>query len=477
VLPVYVAEPEMWRLPYASARQGAFVAESLAERRRDLAGLGAPLVLRVGDAVAELERLRAAEGITDLVSHEEIGNAWTYARDLRIAAWAREARVAWTELPQRAVVRPLASRDGWARRRERVVRDPVAMVPALRGLVAEPGRIPAARDLGMAPDPCPGRQSGGRRNAEAVLASFLAVRGRDYRSDMSTPVAGEHGCSRLSAHLARGTISVREVAQALLVRQEEARAARDGWAGSLRSFSSRLAWRDHFSQKLASDPSVEVRARHRGRDALRPREPDRVRLAAWAAGETGLPFLDACVRYARATGWLNFRMRAMVQAVASYHLWLDWRAAGPVTARLWTDYDPGIHRPQTQMQSGTTGMDTPCIHNPVEQGCDQDPTGAFTRRWVPELAAVPDRLLQEPWLWDGAPGLLGRGYPHALVDVRRAAAEARALIGAARRSPTSRAEAERVRARHGSLKPPAARGEREARAARPRDRAQASLEP
>ena len=454
VVPLYVAEPEMWRLPDASARQWAFVAESLAELRSDLAALGAPLVVRVGDAVEELERLRAEHAVTDVVSHEETGNAWTYARDRRVAAWARGQGVRWMELPQRAVTRALATRDGWARRREAFVRAPVAVVPGLCGHGVEPGGVPSARDLGLAPDPCPGRQPGGRRNAEAVLASFLRVRGRTYRTDMSSPVAGEHGCSRLSAHLAWGTISVREVAQALAARQVEARAAGDGWAASLRSFSSRLAWRDHFSQKLESDPDIETHAMHSTLDGLRPREPDAARLHAWAEGETGLPFLDACMRYARATGWLNFRMRSMVQAVASYHLWLDWRAAGPVTARLWTDYDPGIHWPQTQMQSGTTGMNTLRIYNPVKQGHDQDPTGAFTRRWVPELRAVPDRLLQEPWLWDCAGTVLGRTYPHALVDVRRAAAEAKARIQAARRGPAFRAEAARVRDRHGSRRPP-----------------------
>ena len=104
-----------------------------------------------------------------------------------------------------------------------------------------------------------------------------------------------------------------------------------------------------------------------------------MRLAAWEAGETGLPFVDACMRYLRATGWLNFRMRSMLVAVASYHLWLDWRATGPHLARQFTDYEPGIHWPQVQMQSGTTGMNTVRIYNPVKQGRDQDPAGVFTR--------------------------------------------------------------------------------------------------
>ena len=123
------------------------------------------------------------------------------------------------------------------------------------------------------------------------------------------------------------------------------------------------------------------------------------------------------MRYLDHGGWLNFRMRAMLVAVASYHLWLDWRDTGPHLARMFTDYEPGIHWPQMQMQSGTTGMNTVRIYNPVKQGTDQDPGGVFTRRWVPELAEIPDAFLQAPWGWEGAGRILGKRYPRA--DRRR----------------------------------------------------------
>ncbi len=454
VLPLYVVEPELWRQPDASARQWAFVAECLEDLRAALAALGAPLVVRTGEAVAVLAALARAHGATRLVSHEETGNLWTYARDRRVAAWARAAGVAWTELPQGGVVRRLAARDGWAARRDAFMAAPVVAAPPALAPVAgvEAGAIPSARALRLAEDRCPHRQSGGRRLALAALESFLAVRGEGYRAAMSSPVTAERACSRLSPYLAHGALSAREAAQAAAARA----AGRPGgrWAGSLASFAARLAWRDHFMQKLEDQPAIETACLHPACEALRPRTPDAARLAAWAAGETGIPFVDACMRYLAATGWINFRMRAMLVSVASYHLWLDWRATGPILARRFTDYEPGIHWPQMQMQSGTTGMNTIRLYNPVKQGQEHDPTGAFLRSWLPELAPVPDAFLHEPWRWPEARGVLGRRYPEPVVDLAAAARAAREAAWAIRRAPGFAATAAELVARHGSRRDP-----------------------
>ncbi|MFN3845384.1 MAG: FAD-binding domain-containing protein [Paracoccaceae bacterium] len=449
LLPLYVVEPEYWALPDTSARQWAFTAECLADLRRDLAGRGAPLVVRVGDAVQVLDRMCRQHRIDQIISHEETGNLWTFARDKRVAAWAREAGIAWHELPQSGVVRRLASRNGWARRRDAFTTQPQLPTPdALQSVSGvEPGVIPTARALRLAEDRCPHRQTGGRNHALLALDSFLTKRGEPYRSAMSSPLTGERACSRVSPYLALGALSGREVEQATTARLAERPGGR--WPGALTSFQSRLAWRDHFMQKLEDEPQIEVRCLHRAAETLRPRDPDAARLAAWRAGETGLPFVDACMRYLAATGWLNFRMRAMVTSVASYHLWLDWRATGPVLAQSFTDYEPGIHWPQVQMQSGTTGINTPRIYNPVKQGTDQDPTGAFTRRWLPELSAVPDAYLQSPWKWEGAGSLLGRRYPEPVVDVMAAQRAARDAIWGLRKTAPM-AEVAEIIERHAS---------------------------
>ncbi len=304
--------------------------------------------------------------------------------------------------------------------------------------------LPEAAALGLAPDPCPGRQRGGRRAGLALLKSFLSERGRPYRAAMSAPDSGADHCSRLSPHLALGALSMREVlhaAAAARLRWKDAGDTR--FTGSIDSFISRLHWHCHFIQKLKDAPWLEQHCLHPAYASLPAH--DAARLAAWAEGRTGWPFVDACMRSLAATGWLNFRMRAMVMAVASYHLRLDWRHSGAALARLFTDYEPGIHWPQVQMQSGTTGTNIPRIYNPVKQGHDQDPDGDFIRRWLPELAHLPTPFVHEPWLAEMPPA-----YPAPLVDHEQAARDAKAAITAIRRDPAHGGPARAIVAKHGS---------------------------
>lgn len=427
VLPVFVVEPELWSEPDASARQWEFVAESLADLRDDLAGIGAPLVVRVGDAVQVLAGLCRRHRVTRIVSHAETGTAWATARNCRVAAWAREAGIEWAELPQPAL--PFRPSPGERATGEGMMNHPALPAPVLRAVEGvEPGPIPTARALRLAADPCPHRQLGGRARGVELLNSFLNHRGEPYRTAQSSPLAAERTCSRLSPHLSHGTLSLREVGQATALRQEERPGGR--WGGALARFQSSLAARE--AAFPAQRPEVE------GPDAFPQtvvaRDCDAARLSAWANGETGLPFLDACLRYLRATGWLNADMRAMVASVASLQLRLDWQATGAHLARMVTDYEPGIHWPQVQMQSGAMGINIPRICNPVKLGLDQDPTGTFIRRWLPELAGVPDALLHEPWRWPEARRLLGHRYPEPAVDLASAAREARARLRQARPS-------------------------------------------
>ena len=455
VLPLYIAEPGLWMQPDASARQWNFAAESLLELQASLTALGQSLCVMTGDAVSILQSINERNGIVALWSHEETGNGWTYARDLAVAAWAKEAGITWHEPRQFGVIRRLKSRNGWAKAWDRDMAQPITAPPvALQPVDGDwPTQIPTARELGLTPDPCPYAQKGGRAAALSTLDGFLRERGREYRYQMSSPVTAFDASSRLSPHLTWGTISMREVAQASWARMRDLKLsdANDAkcWRASMVSFSGRQHWHCHFMQKLEDEPRIEFENLHRAYDGIRPDVADTDRLAAWSTGNTGYPFIDACMRALNQHGWINFRMRAMLMSFASYHLWLPWRESGLHLARKFVDYEPGIHWSQVQMQSGTTGINTMRIYNPVKQGYDQDSAGIFVRAYVPELNALPDAFVHEPWLWPDAANL---AYPPPIVDNAMAAKSARDALYVIRKSADHKAAARKIVDKHGSRK-------------------------
>jgi len=455
VLPLYVVEPDYWKLPDVSRRQWLAHRAALEELSERLSALGAPLIVRTGDVVDVLARIHKAVGIQRLVAHEETGNLWTFRRDRAVRAFCRQEGIDCLEVTQTGVLRGAgtSARDRWAAQFARFASTPLIPEPAhlisVQG--AKPARLPTAEDLGLADDGCAAPQPGTRISGMALLDSFLDGRGANYRRGMSSPLSGADCCSRLSVPLATGAMSVREVLQRLTVAKAHLTDLGPGErpipVTAIDSLVARLHWRGHFMQKLESEPDLERRAFHPVHEARRTvTASDDPWLLAWAEGRTGIPFVDACMRSLIATGWLNFRMRAMVQSFASYHLNLDWRRSGERLARLFTDYEPGIHWPQVQMQSGQTGINTPRIYNPVKQGLDQDPDGRFTRLWIPELADMPPAVLQTPWLSDRrAPD-----YPVPIVDPVDAARQARMRLTGLRNEMGYREAALEVFRRHGS---------------------------
>ncbi len=430
-LALFVIEPEWLASPECDARHVRFLLGSLEPLRDDLAARGLPLLVRVGAAQPVLAQIRREFAFTHLFSHEETGPGWSYARDRAVAAWCRAEGVVWQEAAQTGVVRRLRSRAGWAGRWAQRMNAPEAIAPA--GFAAPPGvtpsPLPTLRDLGLhgTPPPVP---AAGERAAWAQLESFLAGRGRGYRRALSSPVTAAEGCSRLSEHLAFGTLSMRCVHQAT---EAAIRATPDRTlAHALRGFAGRLRWHCHFMQKLEDEPAIEFRNFARACDGLREESFDRERFEAWCEGRTGYPMLDACMRQLRATGWINFRMRAMLVSFAAYHLWLHWREPGLFLARQFLDFEPGIHWSQMQMQSGTTGINTLRIYSPAKQARDHDPSGEYVRRWVPEI---------------GTPA-----YPPPIVDERAALALARERMYGLRRTAEARREAAAIQAKHGSRK-------------------------
>ena len=430
VLPLYIVEPDLWALADSSRRHWCFIHDSLTQLRDDLNAQGLQLVIHIGNAVDVLQTLRDELGEFNLWSHEETGNDWTFKRDLAVADWCKSNSVNWHESPTNGIVRRLGNRDGWAAMRNQRMAQPQHALPT----IIRPAPPISSTHLPSKNDELFGQslqgnvQTGGRTEGLEILKSFLKTRAANYMATISKPGVSARHCSRLSPHLAFGTLSVREVEQATKSRMAELSESSDPDARhfhkNLSAFLSRLAWRCHFVQKLEQQPEIEFACMHPAFEGMREPHHNEQYFDAWKSGQTGYPLVDACMRSLLANGWINFRMRAMLVSFASYHLWLDWRRTAPFLARLFTDYEPGIHYSQFQMQSGVTGINAVRMYNPIKQSMDQDPEGKFIRRYVPELAEVPTTFIHEPWRMPIPPN----NYPKPIADHETAIKHARTEI-------------------------------------------------
>jgi len=414
-LAFYVLEHDYWASEKASPEQQSFVLESLRDLTLQLERIGCRLhIFEAPSAESVLKSLMRIYQIETILCHQETGNLWTFDRDRAVLAMAKSQGIPVREFHQNGVIRgkgmPKLEGGAW-------LNWIGGEEPGTPDFWQNPARLPELKELNpfsheklisMSDQPT-GHQTGGELLALGLLASFLSGRclnGEGYRKEMGSPLRSSEVCSRLSTHLTWGSLSSRHVFRE--ARKALTQGVPRGAGIEIRSFITRLRWRDHFLQKFERLHWMEWRCINPAAETLHGWDRDSYH--RWSVGMTGYPFIDACMRSLNTTKWINFRARAMLVSFASYALNLDWRRFAPHLARTFLDYEPGIHYSQIQMQSGTTLGSPPRIYNPIKQSLEKDPEGEFIRRWVPELRDLSNTAIHHPSLTPR------NGYPAAIID-------------------------------------------------------------
>ena len=466
VVPVFVFEPKVLAAAETSGFHVAAWCEALTDLQRRLRNTGGDVLIVEGDFPEVFGRLRENLTFEAIYSHEEIGTELTFSRDRAVGDWTRANGIAWHEHMQTGVFRRGIDRDKRHREWKKFMDAGPLAAPStetlaridvpeeLSGLALEGKLLPERFGHPLTDAQWQHRQPISETAAEDTLHSFLHERGQCYSAGISSPNTAFTCGSRLSVHFAWGTTTGRAVYHALEARKAELKDDKSDeakqWRRSLTSFRSRLHWRDHFTQRLETEPQSEFEPINPAYLALPT--PGDVHFDDWLHGRTGWPMVDACMRCAATTGFLNFRMRAMVTSVAVHTLRIDWRKLIHPVARLWADYAPGIHVSQTQMQAGVVGINQLRGYSPDKQLLDHDPEATFVKTWVPELADADVRAIKKHTSGDYI-----EGYRPPLVDRIASFKSFKEDYYGIKRLPETRALAEAVYEKHGSRRAPSSR--------------------
>jgi len=431
-----------------SERHLHFQLESLYDLNQQLKHFNTGILSVEGNAAEIFLMLSEHFSIGEVVSYRESGTSDTFARDKIIQKLLRSKGIHWNEFPRTGIKRGCESRQTWCSDWEEQVRGEALIIDLHKGLFVSntefnqlpfkhlETRTPQKRFV----------QPGGRSYALQYLHSFLVERHRGYFKHISKPESARFHCSRLSAYIAWGNLSISEIwqkAQDTLL---------EGSRRDLQQFVTRLKWQAHFVQKFETDGRIEFENQNAAFNVVR-NDVNLHWVKAWKDGLTGYPLVDACMRCVAETGYLNFRMRAMVVSFFTHHLWQPWQVGAEWLGAQFLDFEPGIHFPQFQMQAATTGLHTIRIYDPLKQSLEHDLDAVFIGKWLPELAVLPAGLIHQPHLLTPLEERLynfrrGIDYPLPLVDIKASGSKAGEMLWQILKSQEAQRESARILKMH-----------------------------
>jgi deoxyribodipyrimidine photo-lyase len=444
VICIYILDDPANARPLGGAARW-WLAQSLRALQRSLTSIGSALVMRQGSPVRIIAEL-ARETEASTVFWNEIAQAPHQAVADQVVAALREIGIASQSFAGDLLINPTEVRNKEGRglrvftpfwRRVQSSGDPPQPLPAPRVLCPIPDvasdtledwRLEPTR-----PDWAGGlRQTWrpGEHSAQARLSAFLETGAAGYCTGRDRP--DREGTSGLSPHLRFGEISPRQLWHAARFTA----AGRPALAADIDKFLSEVGWREFCRHLLFDVPDLATRNLQPSFDAFPWRHDDKA-LAAWQRGRTGYPIVDAGMRELWRTGVMHNRVRMVTASFLVKHLLIDWRCGEQWFWDTLVDADPGSNPANWQWIAGSGADAAPYfrVFNPILQGEKFDPGGAYVRRWVPEIAGLPAKLIHQPWtatpLELAAAGIeLGKIYPQPIVDHR--AGRMRALAAYAR---------------------------------------------